>query len=67
MHLFKRENKLCNRHNTYDESTMTATTEMKEGVISVDPRDVEGAVYYMPVPKSPHGLDVDPSRTIHYR
>jgi nitrous-oxide reductase len=48
-------------HNTYDESTMTATTEMKEGVISVDPRDVEGAVYYMPVPKSPHGLDVDPS------
>ncbi|NEV93697.1 Sec-dependent nitrous-oxide reductase [Psychroflexus sp. YR1-1] len=48
-------------HNTYDESTMTATTEMKQGVISVDPREVEGAVYYMPVPKSPHGLDVDPS------
>ena len=48
-------------HNTYDESTMTATTEMKEGVISIDPREVEGAVYYMPVPKSPHGLDVDPS------
>ncbi|RRO14992.1 Sec-dependent nitrous-oxide reductase [Flavobacteriaceae bacterium 14752] len=48
-------------HNIYDESTQTATTEMKEGVISVDPRNVEGAVYYMPVPKSPHGCDVDPS------
>ncbi|MBZ9787552.1 Sec-dependent nitrous-oxide reductase [Psychroflexus sp. CAK57W] len=48
-------------HNKFDESTMTATTEMKEGVISVDPREVEGAVYYIPVPKSPHGVDVDPS------
>ncbi|SDG67053.1 Cytochrome C oxidase subunit II, periplasmic domain [Psychroflexus sediminis] len=60
-YIYLQEIELCNRHNVYDESTMTATTEMKEGVISVDPRDVEGAVYYMPVPKSPHGLDVDPS------
>jgi nitrous-oxide reductase len=48
-------------HNIHDESTMTTISEMKEGVISIDPREVEGAVYYMPVPKSPHGCDVDPS------
>lgn len=48
-------------HNVYDEKTHTATSTMKEGVISVNPKDVEGAVYYIPIPKSPHGCDVDPS------
>jgi len=48
-------------HNVYDEKTHTATSTMKEGVISVDPRKVEGAVFYIPIPKSPHGCDVDPS------
>lgn len=48
-------------HNIYDEKTHTATSTMKEGVISVDPRKVEGAVFYIPIPKSPHGCDVDPS------
>jgi nitrous-oxide reductase len=48
-------------HNVYDEKTHTATSTMMEGVTSVDPREVEGAVYYIPIPKSPHGCDVDPS------
>jgi nitrous-oxide reductase len=48
-------------HNVYNEKTHTATSTMKEGVIMVDPRDVEGAVFYIPIPKSPHGCDVDPS------
>lgn len=48
-------------HNVYDESKHMATSTMMEGVINVDPRKVEGAVYYIPIPKSPHGCDVDPS------
>lgn len=48
-------------HNVYDEKTHTATSTLKEGVTMVDPRDVEGAVFYIPIPKSPHGCDVDPT------
>ncbi|WP_299121951.1 Sec-dependent nitrous-oxide reductase [uncultured Winogradskyella sp.] len=48
-------------HNVYDEKTHTAISTMKEGVISINPKDVEGAVFYIPIPKSPHGCDVDPS------
>lgn len=48
-------------HNVYDEKTMKATSTMKNGVISVDPLKVEGAVFFIPVPKSPHGTDVSPS------
>lgn len=31
------------------------------GVPVLDPKDVEGICYLFPVPKSPHGVDVDPS------
>ena len=48
-------------HNVYDHKTHMATSTMKEGVTMVDPREVEGAVFYIPIPKSPHGCDVDPS------
>lgn len=48
-------------HNIYDESTHTATTTMKKEVLTVDPLDVPGAVYFLPTPKSPHGVDVDPT------
>ncbi len=48
-------------HNVYNEKTHTATSTMKEGVTMVDPREVAGAVFYIPIPKSPHGCDVDPS------
>jgi nitrous-oxide reductase len=48
-------------HNIYSDVTHTATSTMKEGVISVNPIDVPDAVFYIPIPKSPHGCDVDPS------
>ena len=48
-------------HNVYDESTHMATSTMKEEVLTVDPSDVPGAIYFLPTPKSPHGCDVDPS------
>ncbi|MFD0796398.1 Sec-dependent nitrous-oxide reductase [Maribacter chungangensis] len=48
-------------HNIYDEETHTATTTMKKEVLTVDPSDVPGAVYFLPTPKSPHGVDVDPT------
>jgi len=48
-------------HNIYDEHTHTATTTMKDEIITVDPSKVPGAIYFMPIPKSPHGCDVDPT------
>jgi nitrous-oxide reductase len=48
-------------HNLYDESTHMATSTMKKEVLTVDPTQVPGAVYFLPTPKSPHGCDVDPS------
>lgn len=48
-------------HNLYDESTHTATSTMKEGVLVLDPAECPGMVYLIPTPKSPHGADVDPT------
>ncbi|HMC01088.1 MAG TPA: Sec-dependent nitrous-oxide reductase [Flavobacteriaceae bacterium] len=48
-------------HNVYDESTHSATSTIKEEVLTVNPLDVPGAVFLLPTPKSPHGCDVDPS------
>ncbi|HTK32136.1 MAG TPA: Sec-dependent nitrous-oxide reductase [Candidatus Saccharimonadaceae bacterium] len=35
--------------------------KMIGGAPVLDPKDVKGIVYLFPVPKSPHGVDVDPS------
>ncbi|WP_027124739.1 Sec-dependent nitrous-oxide reductase [Gelidibacter mesophilus] len=48
-------------HNVLDEHTHTATSTMLKEVLTVNPMDVPGAVYFLPTPKSPHGCDVDPS------
>jgi nitrous-oxide reductase len=32
-----------------------------DGVPVVDPAQVEGVMYFVPIPKSPHGIDVDPT------
>lgn len=48
-------------HNVYDESTHSATSTIKKEVLTINPADVPGAIYFMPTPKSPHGCDVDPS------
>lgn len=48
-------------HNLYDEHTHTGTSTIKKQVLTVDPTQVPGAVYFLPTPKSPHGCDVDPT------
>ncbi|HEY5088242.1 MAG TPA: nitrous oxide reductase, partial [Gemmatimonadaceae bacterium] len=48
-------------HNYVDPSTRVATSETKTGVTMLYPADCEGLVYYLPTPKSPHGVDIDPS------
>ncbi len=48
-------------HNTYDEATHTATSEDVKTVKVLIPEDCPDLVYYLPTPKSPHGVDVDPT------
>ncbi len=36
-------------------------TRMMDGVPIIDPTEVPGVLYFLPIPKSPHGIDVDPS------
>ncbi len=48
-------------HNVYNEKTHTATSTMKKKVKVLTPEDCPGLVYFLPTPKSPHGVDVDPT------
>jgi len=48
------------RHNYLDERHI-AVSEPKTSVRVLEPADCEGLVYFLPTPKSPHGVDVDPS------
>ncbi|MDX1407363.1 MAG: Sec-dependent nitrous-oxide reductase [Saprospiraceae bacterium] len=48
-------------HNVYDEETHSATSTMKDKVRILVPEDCPGLVYFLPTPKSPHGVDVDPT------
>ncbi|AHM62486.1 nitrous-oxide reductase [Flammeovirgaceae bacterium 311] len=48
-------------HNKLDKSSHIAKSEVKKTVRFLDPADCPGMVYLIPVPKSPHGIDVDPS------
>ncbi|MCB0835670.1 MAG: Sec-dependent nitrous-oxide reductase [Bacteroidetes bacterium] len=48
-------------HNVYDEHTHTATSTMKKTVKVLIPSECPGLVYFLPTPKSPHGVDVDPT------
>jgi nitrous-oxide reductase len=48
-------------HTLYDEATQTARSEKITGVKMIKPADCPGSVYYLPTPKSPHGIDVDPT------
>ena len=47
--------------NYYDEKTQTASTEKFTKVKVLKPKDCPGLVYFLPTPKSPHGVDVDPT------
>lgn len=48
-------------HNTYNEKTHTATSEIKNEVLVLDTKELKDICYFIPCPKSPHGCDVDPT------
>ncbi len=48
-------------HNTWDEKTHTAKSEMIKEVLVLDTKELTDICYMIPCPKSPHGCDVDPS------
>lgn len=48
-------------HNSYNESTHTATSEIINEVLVLDAKELKDICYMIPCPKSPHGCDVDPS------
>lgn len=47
-------------HNVYNENTHTATSTLESETQTLDVTKFPGLVYYMPCPKSPHGIDVTP-------
>jgi nitrous-oxide reductase len=56
-----REVRAPHYHNVMDERTRVARSEVEDEVRMLDPRQCPGVVYYLPTPKSPHGVDVDPT------
>jgi nitrous-oxide reductase len=44
-----------------DHNEHRAKSELIETVTVLDPTENPGIIYYLPTPKSPHGVDVDPS------
>ncbi len=48
-------------HNVYDESSHQAHSTLKERVRILYPSDAQGIAYFIPTPKSPHGVDIDPT------
>lgn len=48
-------------NNIYDEHTHMATSKMNDKVKILIPSECPGLVYFLPTPKSPHGVDVDPT------
>jgi nitrous-oxide reductase len=48
-------------HNRKNEATGIAETVMHDSVTILKPENCEGLVYFLPTPKSPHGVDVDPT------
>jgi nitrous-oxide reductase len=49
------------RHNWVDSTTRIAQSELKTSVLMLEPTACPGSVYFLPTPKSPHGVDVDPT------
>ncbi|GIL18547.1 MAG: nitrous-oxide reductase [Oligoflexia bacterium] len=48
-------------HNTYSDETHSAKSEILKSQKVLDPKDCPGLMYYIPVAKSPHGMDTDPT------
>jgi nitrous-oxide reductase len=47
-------------HNVVGEDRI-ARSEMKNSVRMIEPADCSDMIYFLPTPKSPHGVDVDPT------
>jgi len=47
--------------NYFDEEKQQSVSNKKTSVTVLNPKDCPGLIYYLPTPKSPHGVDVDPS------
>ena len=50
-------------HNYFNDQHI-AVSDMETGTTVVTPATCSDMVYYLPTPKSPHGVDVDPSGTL---
>lgn len=48
-------------HNLMDDKTGIAHSELMKTTTILRPSECPGMVYFIPVPKSPHGCDVDPT------
>jgi len=48
-------------HNLTDEKTGIVSSQEKNQTVILNPADCPGMVYFIPVPKSPHGCDIDPT------
>jgi len=48
-------------HNYMDPNSHIASVETRKSVKMLDPRECAGVVFFLPTPKSPHGVDIDPS------
>jgi nitrous-oxide reductase len=55
-----RDERVNYRHNYLDERHI-GVSEVKSSVRVMEPTDCADLVYFLPTPKSPHGVDVDPS------
>ena len=51
-------------HNKLDKDTHVAKSTVKKKVRYLLPEDCPGMMYLLPAPKSPHGIDVDPTGNI---
>jgi nitrous-oxide reductase len=49
------------RHNIMDEETGIAESKKMTKTKILNPKDCPDMVYFIPVPKSPHGCDIDPT------
>ncbi|WP_164111917.1 MULTISPECIES: Sec-dependent nitrous-oxide reductase [Sphingobacterium] len=57
----KKVSNLKYAHNIYDEHAHTSKSTIKNEVVILNSAELEGLCYYIPCPKSPHGVDVDPT------
>ncbi len=48
-------------HNYYEGNQGIAINDVKDQVTVLTPEDGQDFIYFMPTPKSPHGVDIDPT------